>query len=43
MSSPRAATAFGDDRREITRRLRRYIAREVPIIIDALTDVDPHR
>lgn len=32
-------TAVGDNRREIMRRLKRYIVREVyPIIVDALVD-----
>lgn len=34
-------TALGDNRREIMRRLKRYIAREVfPIILDALAEVE---
>jgi transposase len=37
-------TAQGDDRREIMRRLKRYIAREIyPLIIDALVDVESRR
>lgn len=35
-------TSRGDNRREIMRRLKRYIAREVyPIILEALVDVEP--